>query len=112
MFFPSSSQQLQDLKFQALSTKMEIQTAVQVSHPACSCLKSSLQNQVNIFLLETVRQRGEKMPAVCLKEDVVVCMSCPALRPVSSTYLQLAVRPVPCPQSYGPCKQWTEVLSS
>lgn len=81
MFFPSSSKQLQDLRFQALSTKREIQTASSSSHSS-SCLpfevKLTESGQRYTFLVETVRQRGEKMPAVCLKEELVVCMPCPA----------------------------------
>lgn len=80
MFFPSSSQQLQDLKIQASSTEREIQTAVpQVTYPALSCLTTS---QLYICPLETVSQRAEKIPAVCQKEEegeeeVVVCIFCP-----------------------------------
>lgn len=49
MFFPSSSQQLQDPKRQALSPKTELQTAViQAIRPAFSCFKSSPQNPVNV----------------------------------------------------------------
>ncbi len=33
---------------------------------------------LRIFRYKTVRCQGEKMPAVCLREEVVVCMSCPA----------------------------------
>lgn len=102
-FFPSSSQQLQDLKIQALSTKRETQTAVQVIHPALLLeVKPVESGQLYIFCLKTVRSLREKMLAVCLKEEVLVCMSCtPALHPASSKYQPLAVHPVPWPQPYG-----------
>lgn len=48
------------------------------SHSSSSLLFDD-SGQVYIFFVETVKQHGEKMPAVCLKEEkVVVCMSCPA----------------------------------
>lgn len=54
MFFPSSSQQLQDLKIQALSTKRETQTAVQVIHPAFLFeVKPTESGQLYIFCLKT-----------------------------------------------------------
>lgn len=63
-------------------------------------VKLTDSGQRYIFLLETVKQHSEKMPAVCLKkeEEVVVCMSCPAPRflKVSTVgcSLSLIIRPV------------------
>lgn len=67
------------------ASRPEVSTLVNQNGNTNSCSSHSSSSllfevkpaeSVNIFPLETVRQRDEKMPAVCLKEEVVVCMSC------------------------------------
>lgn len=101
MFLPSSSQQLQRLKNQAFQKGNT--NSCSSSHLSSSLLfdnKPTDSGQLDIFLLETVRQHGEKKPAVCLEEEeeeVVVCISYPA--PGFLKVLQLALHPV---SSNGP----------
>ena len=93
-FFPSSSQQLQDLKIQALSTKRGKNTKSCSSSPDGSCfeVKSTDSDQLYMFLLKTVSQHGEKMLQFVWKKKKKRWFVCPVLRQVS--YLQSA----PCPQ--------------
>lgn len=105
--FPSSSQQLQDLKIQALSTKRVMKKAIHVIHPALPSYEAmpGATGQHYILLYRDCEPTLMWEEAAVYLGDVV-CMSSPA------PYLQLAVFPVPALQPHGIWKLWTDNISS